>query len=100
VPFEVPIPKSIDLNKFERTVLEDLLAAVCQNWTVLKNSLIDSPRGAFLQREGSLTGRDELIRGLKVEPESFDILLVRLPWTIGIVKLPFMAHPISVQWRS
>jgi hypothetical protein len=100
LPFEAPIPKSIDLDKFERTVSEGLLAAVWQNWTVLKNSSIDSLRGAFLQREGSLTRREEPIWRLKVEPESFDILLDRLPWTIGMVKLPFMAHPISMQWRS
>jgi len=58
---------------------------------------IEGFRIAFLQREGLLTVRngDWLIR---VERQTHDILLDRIGWTIGIIKLPWLDDIIYVEW--
>ena len=36
---------------------------------------------------------------LTVEPRAFDMLLDQRPWSISIVKLPWMPLPLYVTWR-
>jgi hypothetical protein len=38
--------------------------------------------------------------GLEVAPRTYDMLLDRLPWSISLVKLPWMTAPIHVDWRN
>ena len=54
---------------------------------------------SFLQRPGWL-GRSERGWLLRVEPASFDLLLTSLPWTLSLVKLPWMPQPLHVEWTT
>jgi hypothetical protein len=89
--------KPIEITAEEKQEADDLLAAVIEHWSVLKNTSPDGLRGNFLQREGRLMF-DDSKWNLKVQEQSFDMLLAHLPWGIGVVKLPWMEHVLYVEW--
>jgi hypothetical protein len=77
---------------------DHMLAAVIGHWPALGKTSPAGLRSSFLQRRGALR---EIAEGwqLQVEPQSFDVLLGRLPWGIGIVKLPWMTRPLFTEWH-
>ncbi|MDD3354215.1 contractile injection system tape measure protein [Zoogloea sp.] len=75
-----------------------LLEAALGHWKALGSTAIDSLRSAFLQRPGSLIQQDEAWQ-LRVDTESFDMLLGLLPWGFGLVRLPWMRTPLRVEWE-
>src|SRR5690554_554115 len=97
--FDKPVYPCLELlTKKEMREAEDFLRAVVENWPVMKNASIPALRGMFLQREGVLFTRDGW-RVLRVEEKTHDVLLDRLPWGIGTVKLPWMEELLLVEWR-
>jgi Contractile injection system tape measure protein len=54
---------------------------------------------AFLQRRGALREEESGWR-LQPEPESYDVLLGRLPWGLATVKLPWMTRPLYTDWPT
>lgn len=98
VPFETPVAPHIELTEIEKTVSEELLNVVCQNWPPMRNSSVDALRETFLLREGSITWLEERIWMLNVSPKPFDMLLGQLPWTLSTFKTALMQHPMMVQW--
>jgi hypothetical protein len=79
--------------------VDSLLCAVIDHWSALKKT---SPRGlqtTFLRRPG-LIREDEHGFRLQVAPSPFDVLLKQLPWTIGVVKLPWMTRAIVTEWPT
>lgn len=92
-----PVSASIDISEQEKAECEKLLTAVIQHWTALKNTSIDGLRKAFLQREAILRIRDGGWL-LQVERVTHDILLDNIPWSIRMVKLPWMENMIYVEW--
>jgi hypothetical protein len=54
-------------------------------------------RNSFLLRNGQLSVRDGVWL-VRVERETFDVVLERFPWSINWVKLPWMQAPIQVEW--
>jgi len=77
---------------------EELLRDVVSQWMVLKSTSPDGLRANFLQRSGKLyTKHDE--PHLLMETSVFDVLLDRLPWGIGMIKLPWMQKVLRVEWR-
>ncbi len=92
-----PTDTHLDIIEAERSECENLLSAVIQNWSILKNTSIAGFRQAFLQRNGIL----KVCNGewlLQVERETYDILLDRIPWSIRVVKLPWMDHILYIEW--
>jgi hypothetical protein len=87
------------LSDGDRTEGDALLAAAIEHWHALGRTSIAGLRVSFLQRRG-LLARDERGWQLRVEPESFDVLLGRLPWGIGITKLPWMTRPLFTDWPT
>ena len=77
--------------------LQRLLTAVKYHWDVLKNMSFERIRLDFFQRQGILRPRDGNWQ-LQVEPQTHDILMQKLPWPIGVVKLPWMDYTLFVQW--
>jgi hypothetical protein len=83
----------------DREEADALLAAAASHWTALKNTSPAGLREAFLRRVGVLQeGAEEHL--LRVEPAAFDALLDRLPWAIGVVRLPWMPKPIFTEWPT
>ena len=93
-----PIPFEIKLTDREREVSEQMLNGLLQNWPRLKNSSIDALREGFLVRDGRLIETDEVWQ-LKVEDKTLDILMDAMPWSFGIIKLPWMDKRMMVEWR-
>ncbi|HUB88124.1 MAG TPA: contractile injection system tape measure protein, partial [Dyella sp.] len=96
-----PVPPAPPLDPVIPT-LDSLLPAAIAHWSALGST---SPRGlrqTFLQRIGRLV-EHEAHEGehwrLKVQPGPFDVLLDRLPWRYGTIKLPWMKGAIHVDWR-
>lgn len=87
------------LDETDRAEGEALLTAVIGHWSALGRTSIDGLRVSFLQRRGRLEPLEHGWR-LRLEPESFDLLLGSLPWSIGIVKLPWMALPVYAEWNA
>jgi len=87
------------VGKREREEGEALLASVIGHWKALGKSSADALRVAFLQRRGALR-EDEAGWRLQLEPESYDVLLGRLPWGLATVKLPWMTRPLYTDWPT
>jgi hypothetical protein len=85
------------LSDATRASCEDLLTAVIDHWSILKNTSIGGLRETFLKRDGKLSRVDNGWL-LQVEQKSIDVLLNSLPWGIGIVKLPWMNEIQYVDW--
>jgi len=98
VPFETPVESSIELTAAEEEEASALLNAVVGHWDALRDTSADGLRASFLARAGKLSERSDGDFLLQVEAQSFDILLERLPWSISIVKLPWMARQLWVEW--
>ncbi|MCB0564808.1 MAG: hypothetical protein KDD01_10575 [Phaeodactylibacter sp.] len=100
LPLDHPIEKHLGLEEKEKAEARQLLEAVIRNWPPLSGTSVEGLQQAFLQRDGKLYF-DEYADNwiLKVEPKTEDILLDRLPWGFGVVKLPWMAHLLQVEWR-
>ena len=74
-----------------------MLKAVSEHWTALKHSSPDAIRSTFLIREGKLE-TDDFDKKLIVQRKTEDILIDKLPWSISIVKTPWMKHFLTVDW--
>src|SRR5690606_29140128 len=96
-PAGQPLPASEALSSAQRDEIEALLRAVIGHWKVLKNTSVAGLREAFLQRPGTLR-RDADAWQLHVAAQSIDLLLDHLPWSIGLVRLPWLPAPLHVVW--
>ena len=95
---EMPLPVAGGLlTDADRDEAQGMLTAVVEHWQALKRSSVAALRTSFLCRPG-LVGRDENGWRLHVEPASVDVLLARIPWSLSLVKLPWMPLPIHVDW--
>ncbi len=92
-----PVPKQILLTKEEKEYAEDLIKAAMGYWPVMKNTSVEGFRETFLKREGKLS-RSSNGRLLKVAQKSYDVIMSKLPWGVGPVKLPWMPEALFVEW--
>ncbi len=97
VPIEEPVQAEIILTEKEKAVSEELLKAVLNSWDKLKNTSIVGLQESFLQRDGGLVFKDDAWH-LKIEQRGYDVLLQTLPWTIGMIKTPWMDKFLYVEW--
>ena len=97
IAFEHPIPRELALRDDEKAESNALLAAAIGHWGRLGSASPDGLREGFLARDGKLvrTGTGFV---LTVEQRAIDLLLDHLPWTLSIVRLPWMARPLMVNW--
>ncbi|MDZ8104394.1 MAG: contractile injection system tape measure protein [Nostoc sp. DedQUE12a] len=92
-----PINTNLEITTHEQAECENLLSAVIQNWSILKNTSIEGFRKAFLHRNGILKVHNDGWL-LQVERETYDVLLDRIPWSIQVIKLPWMDNILYVEW--
>jgi hypothetical protein len=96
-PEAVVLTPAGTLGNADREEVDALLQSVIEHWQVLKHTSIAGLRASFLQRRGLLSAIDGRWR-LRVEPDSFDMLIDRLPWALGPVKLPWMTTLLFTEW--
>ena len=90
----LPRPTAADWEE-----IDSLLAAVRSHWKALGNTSVDGLRLSFLQRRGLLRKADDAWQ-MQMQAEGFDMLLALLPWSINVVKLPWMPLPLMVEWHA
>ncbi|ABE56275.1 hypothetical protein Sden_2997 [Shewanella denitrificans OS217] len=93
-----PLSHRLVLTHEDKNTADGLLTGVIQNWTGLGNTSNDGLRQTFLQREGVITLEKEAWK-LRIQPKAFDVLLDSLPWSFGVIKLPWMERVMHVEWR-
>lgn len=98
-PFNVPIPKNLELTDKEVETVESMLAGVKANWPKMENTSIGGFQRSFIERDGRLEQRENKWV-LTVENKGYDILLDSLPWSHKMIHLPWLKKPISVLWRD
>jgi hypothetical protein len=94
---EDPVDRFIELTELDKTEANQLLEAVINNWNALGSTSADGLRGNFLMREGKLQWQGDEWR-LRVTQTSYDLLLNRLPWSISVVRLPWMPWALKTEW--
>ncbi len=92
-----PVRAHMELSEAAKAEAESLLTAANEHWKKAGKLSPDQFREAFLVREGKLafTG---LGWNLKVDRHTIDILLEFLPWSFGMIKLPWMQGLLTVDW--
>jgi hypothetical protein len=85
------------LLESEMSECTTLLKAVIAQAPILRDMSESGLRGTFLLRAGVLSTRDGAWL-LRVERETYDIVLDRFPWSWVWVKLPWMEAPLRVEW--
>lgn len=85
------------VTEVEVAECERLLAAVIEQAPILDCMSLPGFRGTFLARAGQLTTRDGTWL-LRVERQSYDVVLERFQWSFTVVRLPWMEMPILVEW--
>lgn len=94
---ETPVRSS---HGFETSVLEEadtLLQAAIGYWNKIGNISPNDFRQAFILREGRLKDGGGSWQ-LKVERQTLDVLMEFLPWSIGVIRLPWMEQLLAVDW--
>lgn len=95
---EIPLLVSSGMIKQgDQEEAEALLQSVIGYWSSLKKTYIDGLRTSFLQRQALLYD-GEYDWKLQVERKTFDMLLDQLPWSISIIKLPWIIKTIYTEW--
>ena len=97
LPASEVIANGIGLTDEEKEESILLLQTVIGYWEALKGSGIAALQNTFILREGKVTYKDDYWL-IQVERSGFDILLDRLPWGIGTIKLPWLKELIYCEW--
>jgi len=97
-PIKSAIPITIELSSAEKEEVNAMLEACIANWEILKKTSIDGLRESFLQRKGKVELGMEKIT-VQVEKGSVDMLLDYLPWSLNMIKFPWLKQLIHVEWR-
>jgi hypothetical protein len=92
-----PIDMHFEITEQEKEESENLLQAVITNWKAIGKTSINSLRGTFLNKEGSLKKTDQGWQ-LYIERSTIDLLLDRLPWGLSMIRLPWCEEMIYVEW--
>jgi hypothetical protein len=97
IDLDEPLLGDIELTETEKETCESLLQGVIANWTIMGKTSPDALRNSFLQREGRLSEEKEAWV-LRVAQSGLDVLVERLPWGIGTIKLATMKKMLTVEW--
>ncbi|MFO0355981.1 MAG: contractile injection system tape measure protein [Sphingobacteriaceae bacterium] len=98
IPRNHPLNPSIKLKREEIDLSKELLHIAISRWEIIKNTSFEGLRESFLKRAGKIEWDDEKVY-LKVESKSYDMLIDKIPWSISVIRLPWMEKPLHVKWR-
>lgn len=97
IPIHQPINRHIKLSRKHKSQAKNVIESVQHNWAPMKKSSAALLQNEFFQRPGKLVITDSDYT-LIVERKTQDILLEKLSWGIGLVKLPWQKKFIFVNW--
>ena len=87
------------LTRREVNECQTLIQAVIAQAPILNNLSVAGFAGSFILRPGRLSMQDDHAL-LRVQGQTYDIVLGHLPWGWEWVKLPWMTCPLRVEWES
>lgn len=96
---EDSIPASIELTDKEIDISRQLINVLITSWEKLNTSTPENMQASFLQREGVLTYANDSW-SLRVEPRGYDMLMMTLPWGLGMIKTSWMTDFVTVEWEQ
>ncbi|MCC9018703.1 contractile injection system tape measure protein [Flavobacterium lipolyticum] len=97
IPINRPINRNIILSEELKDQGKEMLQAVLDNWPIMKNSSIALLQNEYLQRPGKIILSQDNPKVI-VERKTQDILLDKISWNLGIVKLAWKDKIIFVDW--
>lgn len=97
IPVNQTINRNITLSEEIKNHANEMLLAVLNNWEVMKNSSVPLLQNEYLQRPGKIIFTEDNPKIL-VERKTQDILLDKIPWNLGVVKLAWKNKVIFVDW--
>jgi hypothetical protein len=94
---DAPIRGNIEMTTDEKQLIDGMIQAAISYWSAIGTTSIDGFRGNWLVRDGILTETEDRWE-LMVDKRSYDILLIKSPFSFSIIKLPWMTKPLHVTW--
>jgi hypothetical protein len=85
------------LEDAEAAACAKFLGAVIAQAPILRDMSLPGFRGTFLLRQAALSARDGAWL-LRVERQTYDVVLERFPWGWEWLRLPWMDAPLRVEW--
>lgn len=96
IPLHQTINRHIKLTRKHKAEAKNVIESVQHNWSAMKKSSVALLQNEFFQRPGKLVIDHDYT--LTVERKTQDILLEKLGWGIGFVKLPWQEQFIFINW--
>lgn len=96
IPLQQSISRHIKISRKQKSETAKLIGAVQQNWSAMKTSSVELLQNEFFQRSGKLTLKDNPL--ITIEKKTQDILLDKLSWGLGLIKLPWQEKFIYINW--
>jgi len=97
LPLTSPVDTGFQVKPVDIGESEALIKAAVRNWKIIGKTSVQGFRNSFLKRDGKLTAQENNWT-LVIDKKGFDVLLEHLPYSIHIVKLPWMEKPLYVEW--
>lgn len=97
LPVNAVLPEAIGLTDREKNECREVLLTMVQHWEALRGASPEAMLGTFVQRTGKISFKNDHWL-LQVERNAADILLNRLPWGFGVVRLPWLNNLIYTEW--
>lgn len=85
------------LDKKEISEADNVLLSFKTHWAVLKNSSFTNIRESFLQRAGMMKLYDQQCH-ITIERKGIDVLIDQIPFSLSIIRLPWIKQQIIVTW--
>jgi len=97
LPVSSAIPMDIEIKPAEKQLAKELIEVTMKRWKKGSSGSKESFRASFINRDGRLSMINEEWH-LKVDQRGYDVILQTLPWSYGMIKLPWMLKPLLVEW--
>jgi len=97
LPISSSVPMDIELKPAEKLLAKELIEVTMKRWKKGSSGSKESFRASFINRDGRLSMINEEWH-LKVDQRGYDVILQTLPWSYGMIKLPWMLKPLIVEW--
>ena len=92
-----PLELEFEITDEEINMCQSILKGTLHNWERMRNSTPEALRQTFLQRSGKL--KEEPTQWfLKIEKETFDMLLTTIDWQISMINFSWMPKMLRVDW--
>ncbi|KGM29695.1 hypothetical protein KS18_02140 [Photorhabdus luminescens] len=91
--------ESVPIEPEKQLIIDQWLDAAIAQLTAWKKLSRNDARQLFLQRPGELR-IDEQEINITVQHQPFDALLSDWPWPLNIAKLPWLDHPLLINWQT